>query len=129
MSSMSCLIDITIQIIWFCLASVNQLTSMNVRWSHWYVLGTPALNYSRQPNLFRVICDIRSKTVNRPPEMTIWATNNLWHSHSWSKWCKYSGKAHVINLPGNALKFRAFPLTLISFNKVLWLTPTTEANA
>ena len=128
MSSTSCLIDITIQIVWFCLTSGNQLASMNVRWSHWYVLGTPALNNSRQPNLFRIICNIRSKTVNRPPKMTIRATNDLWYSHSWLKWCKYSGEAHVINLPGKALKFRAFPLTLISFNKVLWLTFTTEVN-
>ena len=128
MSTTSCLIDITIQIIWFCLASGNQLTSMNIRWRHRNVLRTPALNNSRQPNLFRIISNIRSQTVNHPPEMTIGAANNLWHSHSWSKRRKYSGKAHVVNLPAKCLNSGCFRWRLSAFNKVLRLTIMTEAN-
>ena len=66
------------------------LASINIRkwWRQRYILWTPALNNSRQPNLFRIISNIWPKAVNCSPKMTIRAMDNLWGGHSWSKWLK-----------------------------------------
>lgn len=112
MSLSSGLVDIAIQVIWFCFTSII-IMSMRFRTRKKCVLGTPALNNSCEPHLFRIIGNIWAKAIDCLPIMPIGTPNNLWLSHSGAERGKNSCKTHMIHLAYKALEFRTLSLPFI----------------
>ena len=75
------------------------------------ILQTPVGDNSREPNLFRVVCYVRSKTENCTAKMPIRTFDNLVRLHVWLERFKHYLKTSVIELTTEPLEFRALSLT------------------
>jgi hypothetical protein len=60
---------------------------------HGNSLGTPPLNNAYKERLLRIVSDIRPKTINGSPKLSIWIADNLRDHHIVLEGLEHSSKS------------------------------------